>query len=384
MSLYSPRSKPGARVAVYMRVSSLNQAKEGQGLDVQEASCMSVIEKNKWKLYKKYYNPEGVSGDVKATDRYEFRDLLADAKKRKFTIFLVHNLDRLGRKNRDISDTLDLLYAEKLRVYVGFHHIENNPLGRLLSGVQGEISQYDKVQILNRMNAGLNRATEERGEKQGRVPYGYKRVGKSKNLKIEINQGEAQVVLFIYEERRRGNTQQGIANLLNAQGIKAPRSDTWDHKKVQQLLVGYRKEIYCGGLRNGGNELDIRWPQILPDYFKDPEEVEEIEEKETSKEEPTTDVKLLPLPAAKISKLVPLSKDDNKLQIQQMVKTLIPSQEKEDVPKKKEKEGNEERKNSVLIPTSQGEPLRTLIRESKPDKDRNEFKEKKNAVLIKL
>lgn len=272
MALYSPRTKPGSKVALYMRVSSLNQAKEGQGLDVQETNCMSVIEKNRWTLYKMYVNPEGISGDVKATEREEFIELLKDAKAKKFTVFLVNNLDRIGRKNTDITSTLDILYQLGLKIYVQFTHIENSPLGRLFTGLTGEISQYDKVNILIRMKEGLARATDERGEKQGKVPYGYQRIGKSKSLKVEINDAEAKVINTIYEMRREGKTLQAIANYLNGQGIKASRSPKWDHKKVLQVLTDQRRKIYCGGLRNGGNELGIRWPQILPDSFKKPED----------------------------------------------------------------------------------------------------------------
>jgi len=260
------------KVAVYIRVSSTKQAETGQGEKVQKDNCLDVIQRNGWELYKIYFDPKGISGDTKVKHRVEFMELMEDAKNKKFSIFLVNNLDRLGRKNKVMTKGLDMLFAAGISVFAGTTRIENTLYGRLISGITGEIAQYDKEQILTRMREGLEKATQQRGERQGKVPYGYKRIGKSKNTKIEINEPEAEVIRFIYEERNKGLTLQKIANILNENGIRASRSLTWDHKKIQRILSEISRETYCGGMRNGWNELNVCWPQILPDKYKIKEE----------------------------------------------------------------------------------------------------------------
>lgn len=277
------------KVAVYIRVSSIKQAETGQGEKVQKDNCLDIIKRNNWEFYKFYFNPKGISGDTKVKERTEFMELMEDAKNKKFNIFLVNSLDRLGRKNKVMTKGLDMLFEAGINVYVGSTRIENTLYGRLISGITGEISQYDKEQILLRMHQGLEKATEQRGEKQGKVPYGYKRIGKSKNTKIEINDSEAEVIKFVYEKRiKEKMTLQKIAELLNEKGIKASRSPTWSHKKVHRILSENSREIYCGGMRNGWNEFGVCWPQILPEEYKI------VEKEEVDKEDEIKDLSQLP------------------------------------------------------------------------------------------
>ena len=214
MSSKNFNSKEKPKVGVYIRVSSTRQAEAGQGEKVQKDTCLDIIQKNGWELYKCYFDPKGISGDVKVKHRTEFMELMRDAKDKKFTIFLIYQLDRLGRKNKIMTKGLDMLFAAGITVYANTTRIENTLYGRLISGITGEIAQYDKELILTRMREGLYKATQERGERQGKVPYGYTRIGNSKNTKIEINDAEAKVILFVYEEREKGLTLQKIADQL--------------------------------------------------------------------------------------------------------------------------------------------------------------------------
>ena len=170
-------------------------------------------------------------------------------------------MDRLGRKGRVMEKALDMMFDAGLKIYVNSMFVENTLMGRLVSGIQGQLAEYDKGQMLERMQAGMEKATLQRGEKQGLLPYAYKRVGKGKNIKIVIDEHEADVIKMIFENRKKGLSQQKIANLLNDAGIKPSRAEKWCQKTISQILK--RKEIYRGCLRNGENELGIRWPKIL-------------------------------------------------------------------------------------------------------------------------
>jgi len=163
------------------------------------------------------------------------------------------------------------------------------------------------------MREGLDKATKQRGERQGKVPYGYKRIGKSKNTRIVINDVEAEVIRIIYKERDNGKTLQAIAEFLNENGIKASRSPKWDHKKVQRIVSEISKEIYCGGMRNRWNELGVCWPRILPDEYQIDNFEEDIEEAESGEEYSPKVKKSLPpvtRPSSSISSNSSVSKRD--------------------------------------------------------------------------
>ena len=253
------------KVAFYIRVSSKGQAAEGHGADVQTSICQKIAERMNWEHCYTYHDPEGISGDVKAKNRPEFMKMLEDGKgkERKFKIVVLAHMDRLGRKGRVMDKALDMLFDAGLKVYVNCMFIENTLMGRLLAGIQGQLAQYDKGQLLERMAAGMEKSTLERGEKQGRIPYGYKRIGKGKNLRIEIVKHEADNIRRIYQERKNGSSQRQIANVLNEEDIKPSRADKWAQKTISQILNVEREKIYKGCVRNGENKLDVHWPAIL-------------------------------------------------------------------------------------------------------------------------
>lgn len=259
------------KVAFYIRVSSKTQAFDGHGAEVQTSVCEKIAERNGWTHYQSYQDSEGISGDIKAKNRPAFMKMLEDGKAKKFKIIVLAHMDRLGRKGRVMDKALDMIFDAGIKIYVNCMFIENTLMGRLLAGIQGQLAQYDKGQLLERMAAGMEKATLERGEKQGLIPYGYKRIGKGKSLRIEIVDESANNIRLIYEERKKGLSQQKIADLLNEENIKPPRAEKWNQKTISQILKADRREIYEGCIRNGYNQLEICWPRIL-------EDVEELNE----------------------------------------------------------------------------------------------------------
>lgn len=250
-------------VGIYIRVSSKKQAKAGKGEEVQRDICERIARSNGCQIYKTYYNPNGVSGDVKIKHRPEFMEMLQDGKNKKITTVIVAHMDRLGRKGQIMDKALDMLFDVGLKIFVNSMFIENTLMGRLVAGIQGQLAQYDKGQLLERMSAGMEKATIQRGEKQGLVPYGYKRVGSGEKLKILVVETEADVIRKIYEARENGMTQQKIADMLNEQAIKPYKVQLWSQKTISQILSPGRREIYEGCMRNEYNTKHKRWPLIL-------------------------------------------------------------------------------------------------------------------------
>jgi len=144
----SPRTRRGAKVGVYIRVSSTKQAETGQGEKVQKDICLDIIQRNGWEVYKIYFDSKGISGDTKVKDRPKFMELVQDTRAKKFTIFICYQLDRIGRKNKVITKGLDMLFGCGLAIYANSTRIENTSFGRFISGITGEVAQYEKEQIL--------------------------------------------------------------------------------------------------------------------------------------------------------------------------------------------------------------------------------------------
>ena len=101
-------------VAAYLRVSSEEQ-RERQTIATQRDFAERYCALHSLAVYRTYAD-DGVSGTVPLDQRPEARQILADARNRKFDQLLVYRLDRLGRETRLILNAVAEL--EKLGVRV--------------------------------------------------------------------------------------------------------------------------------------------------------------------------------------------------------------------------------------------------------------------------
>ena len=123
------------------------------------------------------------------------------------------------------------------------------------------IAQYEKRNIIERMDAGKMELRKKTGEYGGPVPLGYRReIGGV----IGIVPEQASVVQNIFVVRSKGLSMQKIADWLNNLSIKTRKGKKWYSASVKVILDN--REKYEGCCRNG-NLNNIKWPKIL--YYSD-------------------------------------------------------------------------------------------------------------------
>jgi len=94
------------RAAVYIRVSTEEQAKEGYSLSAQESALKDYVGMMGYDLYK-IYKDEGKSAkDIK--HRPALQQLLKDAEKKYFKAIFVYKLDRFSRSLKDLILTMNV------------------------------------------------------------------------------------------------------------------------------------------------------------------------------------------------------------------------------------------------------------------------------------
>lgn len=79
------------KVAIYSRVSTINQAEEGYSIQGQIEALTKYCEAMEWKIYKNY-SDAGFSGGK--LERPAITELIEDGKNNKFDTILVYKLDR--------------------------------------------------------------------------------------------------------------------------------------------------------------------------------------------------------------------------------------------------------------------------------------------------
>ena len=150
------------KVALYARVSTSD--KEQDPL-TQLLPLRDFCAAQGWEVFQEYID-QAPANDL--AHRFQWRELLDDAAKRKFSIVLVFKLDRAFRSVKHMHDTL----ATWELVGVSFKSLReqfdtSTPLGRLLLNLLAALAEFELELIRERVRAGMDRARRQ-GRKIGR------------------------------------------------------------------------------------------------------------------------------------------------------------------------------------------------------------------------
>lgn len=251
-------NQPIYTAAIYIRVSSTKQAIEGHGLDAQLTKCKELIHYKRWNQYPEIYADEGLSGSLDFKDRPQLKKLLDDAALKKFDCVVFYSLDRLGRSTKIILHVIEMLSNYNLKIVSCQEHIDTTTAsGELMLTFFAGMAQYEKRNIIERMDNGKKELKKKTGEYGGPVPLGYRR---GMNGNIEIDPDEAVIVCSIFMGRDKGLSYQKIADYLNNLQVKTRKGKNWYSASVKVIVDNQEK--YEGGLRNN-NTSEIHWPKLL-------------------------------------------------------------------------------------------------------------------------
>lgn len=258
------------KVAIYTRVSTEEQVKDGFSLQAQERALKDYCGNNDYEIFD-IYTDEGVSGrSIKK--RKELSRLLSDAENKKFDLVLIYKLDRLSRTVKDAYTIIDILVKNDIGVLsISEKHINfSTAQQRAMFGMSMVFAQLEVEQISERVVFGMREAARSK-KAIFDLPYGYK----NNNGSVEIVEEQAEVVKEIFSLYKDGLGINAIAKLLNSRGIDAPKSKSWHANTINRCLQnkayhGYR-EIRFQKLKEVDIQEDV-YPVIIPK-----EEFEEIQ-----------------------------------------------------------------------------------------------------------
>ncbi len=141
------------RVALYLRVSTDRQTVENQ------AKALEAIAAHRgWEIVATY-SDKGISGTKGRKDRPQFDQMLKDASRGQFDIIMAFALDRIGRSLLDLVNTINELNASNVDLFVDKQTIDTTTaMGKLLFNVTAAFGEFERDMIVQRVNAGLDRA----------------------------------------------------------------------------------------------------------------------------------------------------------------------------------------------------------------------------------
>jgi len=229
-------------VAIYTRVSTTDQAREGHSLEEQEKRLKARCVSNDYEVYK-VYTDAGISGKS-AENRPAYQQMLKDMKKGKFNLIMAFKMDRISRSIIDFEDFFKELKKYNCGIEFLCENIDTTgAAGMMFARILGIFAQFERELIQERTLVGVESAVNK-GHFGGKPPLGYKHKldvsGKHKLKEWEIDKDEAKIVKEIFDLCASGKTYFQISKLLKE---KYPNviSSIKEDKETGEKKITYRK-----------------------------------------------------------------------------------------------------------------------------------------------
>lgn len=234
------------KVSIYARVSSERQEREDT-IASQIAQLKLYVEKNGYKITAEYID-NGYSGELLA--RPALDKLRDDANKGIFSRVLIFSPDRLARRYLYQEIVMEDLRNHGVGVEFLNRKIAETDEDRLLLGIQGLFSEYEKAKIRERVRRGRMHKAYSGFVVGGCAPYGYRYIPRVAGQmgRYEIDKEQARVVKIIFDAvANKGLSLHKVQKYLASKQIKPPgrwgERNFWGRSTINKII---RNTSYIG------------------------------------------------------------------------------------------------------------------------------------------
>jgi len=249
------------RVALYTRVSTEDQAKEGFSLGAQLERLRLYAKAQDWDVAGEYVD-EGHSG--RTVNRPAYRRMMEE--RGTWDTLLVLKMDRIHRNSRNFMAMMDALTKDEKGFASVMESLDTSTaMGRFVMDIIQRIAQLESEQIGERVFVGMEQKARTRGGSLGRpAPFGYAYGPDSRFVVVD---DEAAHVRAMFERFLAGEGKQAIADQLNEAGVTTRQGRPWTVWNVGHILAN---PVYAGAL-SWEDELQpaMHEPIIPPRRFDD-------------------------------------------------------------------------------------------------------------------
>ena len=257
------------RAAVYVRVSTEEQAMEGYSLGAQRRILEDFCESEAWTI-QEIYEDDGFSG--RTANRPAYKRMMANMDK--WDVLLVIKMDRIHRNFRNFMSMMELLERNGKQFASYSDNLDtSNAVGRFATDVIQRIAQLESEQTGERTYIDMREKAEtlERTDSGKRTmgftpPFGYT----LEDGRLSAVDGELEVVRGIFSMYRSGTTIDMICYELNRSGTLTRKGNPWNKFNLRNIL---HNPVYAGYMR---------WEDILIRHDAavavSPEEYNEVQE----------------------------------------------------------------------------------------------------------
>ncbi len=224
------------RVAVYLRVSTTEQAKEGYSLSAQLERLRNYCRAREWGVAREYVD-DGYSG--RSIKRPAYKQMMAE--KDEWDMILVMKMDRIHRNSKNFMEMMDNLRRWDKEFSSMQESLDTSTaMGRFVVDIIQRIAQLESEQIGERVYVGMRQKASTEGGILGFAhPYGYDYV----DGELQVNTGEAEGVKRIFSLYLSGKSTTAIAEEMEERGFSTKRKGCWSARTIGKIL---KNPVYCG------------------------------------------------------------------------------------------------------------------------------------------
>jgi site-specific DNA recombinase len=256
--------KENMRAAIYVRVSTEDQAREGFSIAAQLKRLRAYCIARGWTVAGEFVD-DGFSG--RSAERPEYKRMMHE--KDQWDVLVVLKMDRIHRNSRNFTLMMDFLRSWNKE----FNSMQENfdtttAIGRFVMDTIQRIAQLESEQIGERVKMGMTqKALEGKGHLGFPEPYGYRYV----DGELKVEESEAQAVWRMFRMSANLCSLGQITEALDKEGVPTKNGGAWQRATVHGVLTN---RIYLGKLVWGDLEQDAPQLKIIePSLFKEVQEL---------------------------------------------------------------------------------------------------------------
>ncbi len=273
---YEPQQPQQLRAAIYVRVSSVQQEREGASLETQEAACRKFCAEKHWLILESHIYRETHKRWL-LYERLEMTKLREAARSRAFDVVVCYCVDRLSSQDAHVYILDEEFNRAEITMAFATEDFEQTAIGRFVRSAKVLAAAIEVEKIRERTVRGrIARVKSGKLIPGGKPLYGYQwpkeRDHRGRLIKGRLIEDPetAHVVQRIFSSLAQGLTLRAIARSLTEEGVPTPTraNPQWQSSVIARMAhqPAYKGKAYGWGIRKAGAQ---------PQHF-DPEKAIEL------------------------------------------------------------------------------------------------------------
>lgn len=234
------------KIAIYSRKSKFTGKGDSIGNQIDRCrDYINFIYSEQKDIEIIIFEDEGFSG--KNTERPGFKKMMHMVKAKELDSVVVYQLNRLGRKVKDILETIDIFKEFNCALHSVTEKIDtSSPMGTMFLTILASISQFERDDMIQRITDNMYILAKDGRWLGGQEPYGFKHIRESftdSHGKIRyfsslvIKEDEMEIVLQIYDLYLEMQSLSQVHKYLLQRGVRGKKGGYINKSSIKSILI---------------------------------------------------------------------------------------------------------------------------------------------------